>query len=87
MTTVRVVPAFYIFKDRHASLGLCAEYAPFDEFAFKGGEEAPGAKDENGARYPSAPMSNGRLLERAKELAKTTPEGSLIPEKTYVKHI
>lgn len=27
------------------------------------------------------------LLERAKELATTTPEGSLIPEKTYVKHI
>ncbi|MDE0205706.1 MAG: integrase domain-containing protein [Candidatus Tectomicrobia bacterium] len=28
-----------------------------------------------------------RLLERAKELALTTPEGSLIPEQTYVRHI
>ena len=28
-----------------------------------------------------------KLLERARELALTTPEGSLIPEKTYVKHI
>ena len=28
-----------------------------------------------------------QLLERAKALALTTPEGSLIPERTYVKHI
>ena len=28
-----------------------------------------------------------QILARAKELARTTPEGSLIPEKTYVRHI
>ena len=40
MTTVWVVPAFDVFKDRHASLSLSTEYAPLNEFAFKGSEKA-----------------------------------------------
>ena len=40
MTTVWVVPAFYIFKDRHAGLSLGTEYAAVDELAFQGSEKA-----------------------------------------------
>ena len=42
MTTVGVVSAFYVFKDRHAGLSLGAEYTAVNEFAFKGREKAFG---------------------------------------------
>ena len=35
-----VVPAFYVFKDRHAGLSLRAEYTAVNEFAFQGREKA-----------------------------------------------
>ena len=34
MTTGWIVPAFYIFKDRHAGLSLDTEYAAVNELAF-----------------------------------------------------
>ena len=42
MATVWVVPSFDVLEDRHAGLGLAMEYAPVDELAFEGGEEALG---------------------------------------------
>ena len=44
-------------------------------------------KGKRAREIPIRTPAQRELLERAKELATTTPEGSLIPEKTYVKHI
>ena len=44
-------------------------------------------KGKRAREIPIRTPEQRELLERAKVLAQTTPEGSLIPEKTYVKHI
>jgi hypothetical protein len=40
MSTVRVIPSLDEFENSHPSLGLSAETAVVDEFAFERGEEA-----------------------------------------------
>ena len=40
MAAVWIVPAFDVLEDRHAGLSLATEYAPVNELAFEGGEEA-----------------------------------------------
>ena len=44
-------------------------------------------KGKRAREIPIRTPAQRELLERAKVLAQATPEGSLIPEKTYVKHI
>ena len=49
--------------------------------------QASWCKGRRGRRIPVRTGEQRELLERAKALAETTPEHSLIPEKTYRKHI